>query len=271
MFSSILLVLAVVVCGAAFRTYHSAICQRLSLACFISATFLVGYLPQHNWFLGFAAVSLWFLLPWLEILTRIRRMRLPVDRSFRETSPPRAEVFPYLEDLTDEMEKEDFELAEDVGYDSDIQEQFFRLFHRSSDNAQAAVCLVNQQELAFYYVSLMTRSRDGQLFVTWNYPFAYSLKFAPKTRVRRVRSTLTTHQMCEVHRSLLQSEKVGTGDILPLNPEQIRDLLEQDLRAQIDHNRRSGLLKPAGARQVCYTWRGMFYLWLQFLLDFLRL
>jgi hypothetical protein len=271
MFSSILLVLGVIVLGAAFRTYHSPICQRLSVTCFVSASFLIGYLPTGSWYLGFAAVSLWFLLPWLEILTRIRRIRLPLDRSFREKTPPRTDLFPFLEDLTDEMEKEDFQLAEDVGYDSDVQEQFLRLFHRASDHVQASVCLVNQRELAFYYVSLTTRSRDGQLFVTWNYPFSYSLKFAPKTRVRRVRSTLTTRQMCEAHRSLLKRERIRDGDILPLNPEQFRDLLEQDLRAQIDHNVRSGLLKPAGTQLVRYTWRGMFYLWFQFLRDFLRL
>jgi hypothetical protein len=271
MLSSILLVLGVAVLGAAFRSYHNPICQRLSVTCFLSASFLIGYLPTGNWALGFAAVSLWFLLPWLEILTRIRRMRLPVDRPFREKAPPRTDLFPFLEDLTDEMEKEDFQLAEDVGYDSEVQEQFLRLFHRASDNVQAAVCLVNQRELAFYYVSLTTRSRDGQLFVTWNYPFAYSLKFAPKTRVRRVPSTLSTHQMCEAHRSLLQKEKLRDGDVLPLEPEHFRDLLEQDLRAQIDHNVRSGLLKPVGTTQVRYTWRGMFYLWFQFLLDFVRL
>jgi len=271
MFSSILLVLGVVVLGAAFRSYHNPICQRLSVTCFLSASFLIGYWPTGSWALGFAAVSLWFLLPWLEILTRIRRMRLPLDRSFREKTPPRAELFPLLEDLTDEMEKEDFQLAEDVGYDSEVQEQFLRLFHRPSDNVQAAVCLVNQRELAFYYVSLMTRSRDGQLFVTWNYPFAYSLKFTPKTRVRRVRATMTTHEMCEAHRSLLKKGRLRAGDVLPVSPEESRGLLEQDLRAQIDHNVRSGLLKPVGAKQVRYTWRGMLYLWFQFLLDFVRL
>jgi hypothetical protein len=271
MFPSILLVLGIIVLGAAFRTYQNSICQRLSVACFISASFLIGYLPTGSWSVGLAVVSLWFLLPWLEILTRIRRMRLPLDRSFREKTPPRSDLFPFLQDLTDEMEKENFELAEDVGYDSEVQEQFLRLFHRPSDNVQAAVCLINQQELAFYYVSFMTRSRDGQLFVTWNYPFAYSLKFAPKTRVHRVRATLTTHQMCEAHRSLLRKERLREGDILPLHPEQFRDLLEEDLRKQIDHNVRSGLLKPVGTKQVRYTWRGMFYLWFQFLLDFLRL
>jgi hypothetical protein len=89
MFSSILLVLGVLVLGAAFRSYHNPVCQRLSVTCFLSASFLVGYLPTGSWALGFAAVSLWFLLPWLEILTRIRRMRLPLDRSFREKTPPR--------------------------------------------------------------------------------------------------------------------------------------------------------------------------------------
>jgi hypothetical protein len=82
---------------------------------------------------------------------------------------------------------------------------------------------------------------------------------------------MTTHEMCEAHRSLLKKGRLLDGDILPVSPEESRGLLEQDLRAQIDHNVRSGLLKPVGAKQVRYTWRGMLYLWFQFLLDFVRL
>jgi hypothetical protein len=54
-------------------------------------------------------------------------------------------------------------------------------------------------------------------------------------------------------------------------PDQMRDLLERDLKDQIEHNVRSGLLTPAGNREVRYTWRGMLYLWSRFLLDFVRM
>jgi hypothetical protein len=47
--------------------------------------------------------------------------------------------------------------------------------------------------------------------------------------------------------------------------------IENDLRDQIAHNVRAGVLKPAADDEVKYSWRGMIYLWCQFLLDLVRL
>jgi hypothetical protein len=47
--------------------------------------------------------------------------------------------------------------------------------------------------------------------------------------------------------------------------------MENDLRDQIAHNIDKGVLKPTGAGDVKYSWRGMIYLWCQFLLDLVRL
>ena len=190
---------------------------------------------------------------------------------FSESSPPRDELFPFLSVLTEEIESQDFSLADEVSCQWQNQRQFVRLFHRSVDQSQMAVCLIHQGRIAFCYVSLMTRSRGGQVFLTWTYPFAYSLKFLPSTRVQRVRSDLSIEQICEAHRSMLSKAHLDTVDVQPLVPDQMRDLLEQDLKDQIEHNVRTGLLAPAGNREVRYTWRGMLYLWSRFLLDFVRM
>jgi len=47
--------------------------------------------------------------------------------------------------------------------------------------------------------------------------------------------------------------------------------IENDLREQIAHNVRAGVLKPAAKDVVKYSWRGMIYLWCQFLIDLVRL
>jgi hypothetical protein len=271
MFSSLLLVLGVAVLGIGLRTFRHPICQRFSVVCLLFTTFLIGYLPTGSWPVGVILVAFWILLPWVEIIGRVRKLRLPMERIFSESAPPRDELFPFLNLLTDEIENQDFALADEVSCQWQNQQQFVRLFHRDSDQSQMSVCLIHQGRVAFCYVSLMTRSRSGQVFLTWTYPFAYSLKFLPSTRVQRVKSDLSIEQICEAHRAMLSKAHLESMDVLPLVPDQMRDLLEQDLKEQIDHNVRTGLLTPAGNREVRYTWRGMFYLWSRFLLDFVRL
>ena len=56
-----------------------------------------------------------------------------------------------------------------------------------------------------------------------------------------------------------------------LNDEQIEKEMERDLREQIAHNITKGVLKHTPEGDVKYSWRGMIYLWCQFLLDLVRL
>jgi len=271
MFASILLILGVTVLGMAFRSFANPVFQRLGVLCILAASFLIGYLPFESWTSGLIVASIWLFLPWFDILTRVRALRMPVERQLRHKSPPNRKLFPNLDDLTQEIEAQGFELIDDVGYEWDTQRQFLRIFHRSNDQTQAAVCLIDQGYIAFYYVSLMTRTLDGQQFMTWNYPFSYSLKFLPKNRTLRVRPTATFAEMCMVHQKLLDKEQITQNRIQKLAPEQIQELLQQDLTAQINHNIRTGLLAPVDNEKVRYTWRGMFYLWLRFLWGFVKL
>jgi hypothetical protein len=271
MFSSILLLLGIAVLGMAFRTFNHPVTQRLSVLCVLAVSFLIGFLPSGSWVAGIAVASLWIFLPWLEILTKIRTLRMPVERELEHKSPPGRDLFPNLDDLTEEVEKVGFELISDLGCEWDAQSQFLRLFHRASDQTQVAVCLIDQGSIAFYYISLMTRSLYGQDFITWNYPFAYALKFSPQTHIKPVRPPISFHAMCDAHRTLLERKAVFGDKILKLDPKQIQVLLQEDLTAQITHNVRAGLLAPVDEQKVRYTWRGMFYIWFRFLWDFVRL
>jgi hypothetical protein len=107
--------------------------------------------------------------------------------------------------------------------------------------------------------------------MTWNYPFSYALKFLPETHIQRVRPTLQFDAMCAAHGKLLIKESFSSDSVLRFDPRQIRELLQQDLSAQITHNVKAGLLERVDSEKVRYTWRGMFYLWFRFLWDFVRL
>jgi hypothetical protein len=271
MLSSILLVLGVAVLGMAFRSFDHPVAQRLCVLCVLAVSFLLGYLPSGNWVIGLAVAALWIFLPWVEILTKIRALRMPLEREFEFKSPPGRDLFPNLDDLTEEIEQEGFELINDLGCDWDAQRQFLRLFHRAEDQTQAALCLIDQGNIAFYYISLMTRPTDGHIFTTWNYPFSYSLKFLPHSHIQRVRPTASFVAICDAHQQLLARNNVSLETIPKLDPPRIPELLQKDLTAQITHNVRAGLLARVDEEKVRYTWRGMFYLWFRFLWDLVRL
>src|SRR5438067_2517586 len=72
-----------------------------------------------------------------------------------------------------------------------------------------------------------------------------------------------------VHNPVPASVEISALD--PLDDERMQTDIENDLREQIAHNVRAGVLKPAAKDVVKYSWRGMIYLWCQFLIDLVRL
>src|SRR6266481_5362014 len=112
----------------------------------------------------------------LEILTRIRALRLPKEKQLRPKSPPSSDTFPALSDITREIEEEGFVHVGDAGWDWEDYRQFFRLFYREEDRAQAAICLNEQHDFSFYYLRISSRAKGGTVWTTWNYPLSYGLK-----------------------------------------------------------------------------------------------
>jgi hypothetical protein len=245
--------------------------QKLGALGLLGTSFAIGYLLTGWWVVGVLCAATWFLLPWLDLLTRIRRLTLPLERNLRHKAPPNSETFPALHELTQEVEDEKFEHIDDAGWDWEEYAQFFRLFYKADERLQAAICLIDQQDVAFYYLSLSSRAKDGTIWTTWNYPFSYSLKLAPEWRVQRLRGDRSFLQLLEDHRHFLNRHGV-TADVLEeLDADRIQVEIQKDLRAQIAHNIASGVLKQAGTGEVRYSWRGLFYLWFQFLRDLVRL
>lgn len=271
MLFGLLLTLGVAVLSVALRSYQSSFAQKVGALGILVSTFLAIYFVSGSFTLGVIAALAWFFLPWLEILTRIRVLRLPREKTLRPKNPPSTDVFPGLDDITREIENEGFAHVSDAGWEWEDYRQFFRLFYKEDDRAQATICLNEQNDLSFYYLRISSRARNGIVWTTWNYPLSYGLKLTPHFRINRQRPDQSFWQLYRSHSEFLHRNRVETAEIDPLDEDRIQLEVENDLRDQIAHNINQGVLKSTGEGEVKYSWRGMFYLWCQFLLDLVRM
>src|SRR4051812_41265842 len=261
MLFGLFLTLGVAVLSVTLRSYQTAFAQKAGAIGILASTFLAVYFVSGNWMLGAGAALAWFFLPWLEILTRIRVLRLPKEKALRPKSPPSPDVFPTLEEISAEIQNEGFAHVNDAGWDWEDYRQFFRLFYKEDDRSQATICLNEQNDLSFYYLRISSHANDGIIWTTWNYPLSYGLKLTPQFRINRQRPEQSFFQLYQSHKEFLRENYVETGVIDAMDEEKIQLEIENDLRDQIAHNIKKGVLKSASADEVKYSWRGMVYLW----------
>ena len=271
MLFNLFLTLGVAVLSVALRSFQSSFSQKAGAIGILVVSYLAIYFITGSQILGGAAAAAWFFLPWVEILTRIRALRLPKEKQLRPKPPPSSDTFPTLNEITREIESEGFVHVNDAGWDWEDYRQFFRLFYKAEDRAQATICLNEQHDLSFYYLRISSRSRTGVIWTTWNYPLSYGLKLTPQFRINRQRPDQSFWQLYQSHRAFLRKNNVQMEAIDPLDDERIEKEMERDLREQIAHNIDKGVLKQTPEGDVKYSWRGMIYLWCQFLLDLVRL
>jgi hypothetical protein len=271
MLFGLFITLGIAVLSVALRSYQSSLSQKVGAFGILAASFLAIYYITGSWLLGLASALSWLLLPWVEILTRIRALRLPREKTLRPKSPPSHDIFPTLDEITAQIESEGFAYLSDTGWDWEDYRQFFRLFYKEEDRAQATICLNEQHDLSFYYLRISSRAQDGIIWTTWNYPLSYGLKLTPQFRINRQRPDQSFWQLYQSHKAFLRDNAVETNVIDPLDEEQIQREIENDLRNQIAHNIAKGVLMQTAGGEIKYSWRGMIYLWCQFLLDLVRM
>jgi len=253
MLFGVFLTLGVAMLSVALRSFQNSYSQKAGALGIIIASFLAIFFISGSWVLGLAAAVSWLFLPWLEILTRIRALRLPKEKQLRPKNAPSSDSLG------------------DAGWDWEDYRQFFRLFYKEEDRAQAAICLNEQHDLSFYYLRISSRAKGGTIWTTWNYPLSYGLKVTPQFRINRQRPDQSFWRLYQSHREFLRRNGVKADAIDTLDEERIETEIENDLRDQIAHNIAKGVLKQTAAGDVKYSWRGMIYLWCQFLVDLVRL
>jgi hypothetical protein len=266
-----LLVIGLFVLAVALRTAQASCLRKLGAATFLVASFYLMYFVTNSIAGGLVGVVLWLFLPWIELLTRIRRLRLPLDNRLSQLPIPNPSFFPNATEAAAAMEVAGFEHVSDCGWEWDGMRQFFRLFWHPEERAVAAVCLCEQSDVAFAFISITSHDGDGKIWRTTNFPFAATLRCQPDVNWNRVPCGRNCfHQMLRDHRAYL-SAKVPAGHLRMPNPEDIEQSIEHEMRKQVAHNLAVGTIRLTGDGHFRYSKRGLLFLWGQFLKDMVRL
>ena len=100
-----ILVVGLLVLAVALRSCRHFCARKLGALVFLVASFTGAYLLTRNILIGLAGVAAWFFLPWIELLTRIRRLRLPLNNRLRFRVPPPDDFFPNAPEAIEAMDE----------------------------------------------------------------------------------------------------------------------------------------------------------------------
>lgn len=266
-----LIVIGLLVLAVALRTGRTACLRKLGAVTFLAASFCLFYFLTDNPWVGLAGVLLWLFLPWVELLTRIRRMRLPVENRLTHRKLPNPSFFPNATEAAAAMEDAGFEHISDCGWEWDGMHQFFRLFWHPEERAVAAICLCEQSDVAFAFISITSLDSDGCIWRTTNFPFAPTLRCPPDVRWNHVPCGRNCfHQILRDHHAYLRRANITPGRLHIPDPEEIENSIELEMRRQLDHNLNTGIIRLTGDGYFQYSKRGLLFLWMQFIKDMVR-
>ena len=273
MISNLLLIASIFVLGLALRACQPLLLQRLGSLTILGASYFGGWKFTNSHVAAAVCASSWLFLPWLELLTQIRRISLPIQRKLRRKVSFVSS--PELDALDTQITEAQFEHVEDCGWDEGGESHFYRVYYKPDERLQTALCLIDQNGFSYWYLSLCSRGSDGRTWATSNYPFPSSLKIQPSCKFQLVRSFPDDFSelfpaLLSRHREFLAAQNIPVSELAEVAPEDVQTLLQNDLETQIRHNLESGLLQDAGEGEVRYSWRGLLFIWLQTLREFIR-
>jgi len=266
----ILYVAAVIVFAIACRSFNNRFIQKLGWLALLGASYLSGYYLTYSHIGGAIFVGAWFMLPWMEIVFRVRRLRFPIKSEVKHRFPPSREVFPELSELSSEADDDGFTEIGDTGWKFSQTDYFMRLFYHAEKRMQAAIALAQQGDFGFSYVSLTSRTTSGVTFTTTNYPFAATMKHSPKQRLNRFTHAGSFSDLLERHEDFLHAEGIRSEDLALQDTEYLHAYIERDMSVLIDHNITAGVIEPTGNGEFRYSWRGCIFLYWQVVKDMLR-
>ena len=174
--------------------------------------------------------------------------------------------------VAEAMEEANFEHVEDCGWEWSGMQQYFKLYWNPEEHAEAAICLCEQEEVAFAFITVTSRDQSGKVWRTTNYPFSPTLKCPPQVRWNHVPCERNCfHQILSDHRDFLAKMKVDRDNVRIPDPDELEESIEAEMKQQIRHNLDAGIIRPTNDRHFEYSVRGLFFLWGQFIKDMVRL
>jgi hypothetical protein len=270
-FQQFLYLTATVVFASACRTFTNRYVRKLGWLSLLGASYLLGYFLTDSHAAGACGIAMWFMLPWVEIVVHVRRLRFPVKSEVKGRFPPSSDLFPELSEITDEVESHGFERVEDTGWKWSDTDHFMRLFFHREQKAQAAIGMAQQEAFAFSYVSVTSRTKDEVTYVTTNYPFPPTMQPSPNQRLNRFVYADSMEELLQAHQEFISSQGLEVADLMEVEAEQLPVCIEKDMSAQIDHNISAGIITLISESEFRYSWRGCFFLWFQMVKDMVKI
>jgi len=271
-FQPILALAATAVLALALRTFTHPLLRKSGAALVLVVSYCSGLMLLKSHLGGVAAVVAWFLFPWFELLTRIRRLRLPIHKELAHVTPPSAMRFPELANLTQEIEAQGFEYVDDTGWVWEGMNQFYRLFYHEASRSEAAICLAEQNDLGLSYISITSRDANGYDLAHLELSVFRNDGHGASSSARiRFRSAVTVLELLDAHDQFLISRRIDASMLPKVSPEEIPGVIAGEIREQIAHNFSRGLISATGNDTFRYSWRGLLFLWAQFVKDMVRL
>ncbi len=267
-----LIILGLGILAAAMRSSRSRAVRKLgALALLVASFFLFYFIMGGSVLAGTAGVMIWALLPWVELLTRIRRLRMPVDNRLRYKTLPNPSFFPHASQAAAAIAQEGFEHVSDCCWQWDGMSQHFRLYWNPEKRAIASICLCEQSDVAFAFISVTSRDDQGRVWRTTNFPFAPTLRRPPGVNWNHLPCRENCfHQILRSHRLFMDRKGIHSDQLSIPDPEEAESEIESEMRQQIDHNLKSGIIRLTEDGHFEYSKRGLLFLWLQFLKDMVR-
>jgi len=209
--------------------------------------------------LALMALVLWFGLPLFQATIASRKLRFSYQRKL-ETASLSLEECPGLHQASQEVREGDFDFMGDYWLKPSPQEQAFRLFQHRTKAISGAVALVRQGPFQLIYRILATRSQDGALWMTWDYPLAYGLEMPPGFNIYRYLDAEDVTELVDQHDAFLELNEVKAG-LESDGSASVYALFEEIFQTTMVHNLKVGMLKRADeSDEIRYTWKGTFFL-----------
>jgi len=223
---------------------------------------------------GLLGVLLWFCLPWIDLLTRMRKLRMPLQNRLDYPKPPKDSLFPNASAAVNAMEEAHFDHVGDSGWAWAGMEQFYRIYWHPEEYAVGTVCLCERDHIAFAYVSITSVDLEGNVYRTTNFPFSPTLKTPKHIHWNHVPCAQSCFDKILLdHKAFLTSSGMTSAVLSMPDPDSLVDQIEAEMQAQIQFNLEQGLIQPSEDIKDTfrYSWKGLIFLWKQLVKDMIRL
>jgi len=92
----------------------------------------------------------------------------------------------------------------------------------------------------------------------------------PRTILNRVEEDCSIKELIGLHEAFVASNSANSPDMMDKSSTSLRSDFEAEMRELLEHFVAKGILTQDNKQMIRYSVRGMFYIWAQFLREFVK-